>query len=308
MLRLLFIVSVLFVCLDSVERCQGEAPMSVENGLFAKGAQTTASKLFAFMNLPIAAPREEAVSQWYDRMSEEQVKFLELLNTLNAQVSDQQAQRIENFEPAGLSINLVHIARDYSNHPAHFDEIAQTYRMQPRTARTPQVQRPTTLVKTQAIEEYRAAWELLLVAPLTINSRFIRERCFEAIAAIRNNTSIPVLVFLFQRANASLQDPIQAQQVEQEQLRVLQTLNLFCNMQSLHAMIQCIKISEDNADRKPQIGGYPVRTKVVRYLLDQEQYGNGKEWRKIIETALDGKLSDADRTFLKDVLKMPESK
>jgi hypothetical protein len=130
----------------------------------------------------------------------------------------------------------------------------------------------------------------------------MRPACFEAIAAIRNDASIPVLLYLYERANAGLQSGLKSAALD-EQLKVLGTLNRYCDAASLHAMLRCVAISEVVKPPLLKVAEFTMKERVMRYLRDQENFGNGKQWREVIAAVLKENLSDADRAFLQEVLK-----
>jgi len=88
---------------------------------------------------------------------------------------------------------------------------------------------------------------------------------------------------------------------------VLKVLNRYCDSAALRAMLRCVAMSEAVPPPLPKKAGFTMKEWAMRLLRDQENYGNGKQWRVVIEKALQEKekLSDADRTFLEYVLKVP---
>lgn len=231
--------------------------------------------------------------------------FLDQLAVLNSQVDDDLARKVAEESGAGIERNLIAMARDYSKHPQHLRRLVELYGHQ-------QGERPPTVQAELATDEYRPAWELLLLSPCTEEARFNRQALFRAIGNIRNDGSIPLLMYLYEHANLDVQRRAKyRQQLDahalDEQLLVLQTLGRFCDSAALHAMLRCVAMSEAVPPPLPKKAGFTMKEWAMRLLRDQENYGNGKQWRVVIEKALQEKekLSDADRTFLEDVLKVP---
>jgi len=155
------------------------------------------------------------------------------------------------------------------------------------------------------VEKYRPAWELLLLAPTSEQAEFMRKTCFEALRDIRSDASIPLLVFLFERASAA---KLETNQASDDQIYAIVTLGNFSNIAGLQAMLNCMRMSEA-APPNPEFKNVPVKDWVLHSLLDKNNYGNGDQWRAVIENALrEEKLSDADRSFLQQMLVKPASK
>jgi len=55
-------------------------------------------------------------------------KFLELLKTLNGQVNDALAQKVQETNTGGIEPNLIAMARDYGNHPEHYEKLINFYK------------------------------------------------------------------------------------------------------------------------------------------------------------------------------------
>lgn len=156
---------------------------------------------------------------------------------------------------------------------------------------------------------------MLLLSPCTEEARFNRQALFRAIGIIRNDGSIPLLMYLYEHANLDVQRRAKyRQQLDthtlDEQLLVLQTLGRYSDSASLHAMLRCVAMSEAVPPPLPKRAGFTMKEWALRLLRGQEDEGKGDQWRAVIEKELQEKekLSDADRTFLEDVLKAPAGK
>lgn len=312
-----FLITIVFVSvgiLMATAHVRGETTMPASGPSLPKDAAATVSELLSLSQVEFSLPRGMSGADYYAELARAHAKFLDLLKVLDRQVDADLARKVAESGGGGIERNLIEMARDYSKHPEHYATLLDFYE-KPTNPRM-HVLRPPGLQKEHSLEEYRAAWELLLLAPCTEGSRFMRPTCFEAIAAIRNDASIPVLLYLYERANAGLQIGLQRDALDEqlkvlgtlnsycwvaldEQRKVLWTLNRYCNAASLHAMLRCVAISEAVKPPLPKVSS--MKEWVMGDLGYLARYG--KQWREVIAAVLKEKLSDADRSFLQEVLK-----
>lgn len=215
-----------------------------------------------------------------------------------------------NPQALALSATWSRWLGDYGHHPDRYTEFLEYYEHWARTRNPrPVVLEPRPLAPKHAVEKYRPTWELFLLAPGTRGSRFIRERCFEAITEIRNNASIPLLVYLYQRANAGVRSGYERDNALSEQVAVLVALNAYRNSIGLHAVLQCQSMSSQLRSSMTNLSGIGMKNRIIG-MLTYTRSDLGKQWREVIERELseNKKLSDADRKFLEDVLKAPVKK
>jgi hypothetical protein len=312
----LTIIFVVVGVLMATAQVRGENTMPASGSSLPKAAAATVSELLSlsqeeFVFLPGGSYMDHKAN-----LTKAHMKFLDLLKVLDRQVDADLARKVAESGGGGIERNLIEMARDYSKHPEHYAALLGFYE-HPANLRM-HILTPPGLQREHALEEYRAAWELLLLAPCTDGSRFMRPTCFDAIAAIRNDASIPMLLYLYERANARLQIGLQRDALDkqlkvlgtlnrdcsvalEEQRKVVGTLNRYCNAVSLHAMLRCVAISETVEPPLPKETRYNMKEWVIGHLRYLAHYD--KPWREVIAAVLKENLSDADRSFLQDVLK-----
>ena len=88
---------------------------------------------------------------------------------------------------------------------------------------------------------------------------------------------------------------------------MLVTLGRFRNAAALRAMLRCVAISEAEG-RAPRLSELTMKEWVIRFLRYEDGHGRAEKWRKVMAEVLQEKLSDADRSFLEEVLKGPVRK
>jgi hypothetical protein len=277
---------------------RGETTMPASGPSLPKDAAATVSELLSLSRVEFSLPLNMSGADYYAELARAHAKFLDLLKVLDRQVDENLARKVAESGGGGIERNLIGMARDYSKHPEHYATLVGFYEKPADLSM--HVLRPPGLQKEHSLEKYRPAWELLLLAPCTEGSNLMRPRGYEAIAAIRNDASIPVLLYLYERANAGLKSGHQRVALD-EQMKVIRTLNYYCNAASLHAMLRCVAISEAVKPPLPKVAEFTMKEWVMRLLRDQAHYG--KQWREVIAAVLKEKLSDADRAFLQEVLK-----
>ncbi len=231
--------------------------------------------------------------------------FREKLQVLNTLVDDETARKIAKCPDAGIKPNLIEIAREYSRNPEHLGRIVTHY-VQHR-GEEPVQAFPVDL----ATEEYRLAWELLLLSPASASIGRLRSEFFQAVSMIQNDESIPVLLWLCEQAGRVIEArasyvPFGGDPWVAEQFNVVQTLGRYRSPAALRAMLRCVEMAEAVKRIVPKKDGRCIKEWAVHMLRDHDAE-NGKPWREVIDETLQEKnaLSDADRAFLQDVLKAP---
>jgi hypothetical protein len=284
---------------------QGNPSMPASGSFLPKDVAVTVSKLLALSQQELSRPPLAVPRSRPSIARETHLEFLGLLSVLNKQVDHELARKVAESSTVGIDCNLIAIARDYSKHPKHYEQLAEHYRMaDPR----PRGLHPEAPEANHATEEYRPAWELLLLSPCSQECRFARPVFFQTIGTIGNDASIPLLVYLYEQANIDVKHRVQDGRTLDdhsldEQLLVLQTLNSYCDSAALHAMLRCVAMSESIPSPLPKTAGFTMKEWAMRLLQDQKN-NNENPWRKVIERVLqdDKKLSDKDRLLLNEVL------
>ena len=290
--------------------CHAQPVMPSSDISLPQDVAKTMKQLLALAQQEFDPPPGASQGGFYEGLPKAHQEFLDLLKVLDQQVPEDIAKRVTESTSVGIERNLVEMARDYGHHPDRYTEFLEYYEHWARTRNPrPVVLEPRPLAPKHAVEKYRPTWELFLLAPGTRGSRFIRERCFEAITEIRNNASIPLLVYLYQRANAGVRSGYERDNALSEQVAVLVALNAYRNSIGLHAVLQCQSMSSQLRSSMTNLSGIGMKNRIIG-MLTYTRSDLGKQWREVIERELseNKKLSDADRKFLEDVLKAPVKK
>jgi len=306
MLRLLYAMICLAISISTAAtQSQGQSTVPPKDHVLPKSVVTTISELLVLSQKDFTSEPGKSWMEYSSQLTKAHAQFLVLLQTLDRQVSENLATKIVNSSTATIERNLIEMARNYGQHPEYYAQLVKYY--EHPVMRDARVQRPPGLAAQHAVEKYRSTWELLLLAPSTHESRFMRRVCFQAIETIRNDASIPLLVRLYERANVGVQNGFRRNNALDEQMAVLKALNRYCDSAGLHAMLRCMAISERGPRPSLKLSGFTMKEWAVRLLGDRENYGNRKPWREVIEKVLQEKekLSDADRSFLQDAFKNP---
>lgn len=256
--------------------------------------------------------------QFLARASDEQQekvfeKFQSQFVSLAEQIPGEVQAQIVRLRGERIEANIVEMAIVQATNPRLVQDLLQYYGAAPDFGKVgPAVRRPPPLRDEHATAEHRPAWELLLLAPETRKIRFMRQRgargtVLEAIARIRNDASITVLVHAFK---AGLDSDVAGRNVGLHQLQILLTLNAYSNEKAFHAMMRCLSASGDAAKGKSavQINGRTLRDWAFRLITDQENYGNGDEWLATLRKLPSGELTEDERQLVKDAVEYLEKR
>jgi len=272
------------------------------------GVKTAVEELLLLSQREFDPPPGEAWGAFFPKdLYELHGKFLDLLKALDRQVDEDLVRRSVHDTTGDIRCRLIAIAHDFSLRPERYEELVDSYARRPRRNAAIHVHRPPMPTPQDSVEKYRLTWELLLVAPCSNDSLFMRPACFKAIGIIRNDSSIPLLVHLYRRANAGVKSGFRRGQALDEQLRIIESLHVYRNSSALGAMLRCVAISENVPAPVPKASQFTMKEWTIRYLRDEVGVTDGNRWRPVIQKALEDKdLSNADRAFLENVLnKLP---
>jgi hypothetical protein len=230
--------------------------------------------------------------------------FFAELRSLDGAVRKGDAQQLKASVVGAVERNLIEMAEHYREHPDQYTALEEYYNPPPPRGLGGHVRRPPSLLAEHAGEKYRPDWELLLVAPVSKKSGFMRKVCFDALGTIRNDASIPLLVFLYERAQLGLRSEYREQFALDEQLNVLGTLYRYHNRAALKGILRCVAISEKAPPPLPRKADRTMNEWASLLLRNNDNQVPQDAWWEIIKAVLkeDDTLSEADRTFLEDVL------
>jgi hypothetical protein len=140
-------------------------------------------------------------------------------------------------------------------------------------------------------ESYRYAWESLLLAPRTVEIRFMQQkrRIDEALAAIGNNHSLPIFVEAF-RLSATM-DKTGVETRYRLARRMLFRLIRFQSSEGLFSVLECIQIARQNDITGS--GGDQIEDDVINMIKKQEP-SDIEEWKSILRQ-IDLRRLDVDQ-------------
>ena len=145
------------------------------------------------------------------------------------------------------------------------------------------------------MESYRLPWEFYLLTPPPEDASALYDfRAAEAIGLIHNNASIVTLLFAFRITTLKGVNP---KRVEDRQTQILNALDNFANEAALRAMLECLTLSQ----QQPGGPAWDVRDYIYRLLSDQEGFGNGDGWRKVISAIPKSGLPSDQQRLLQSV-------
>jgi hypothetical protein len=197
---------------------------------------------------------------------------------------------------------LLRVARQAGKQPERLDELIRFYgRPGPYSART-RIQSPPRLERQHLTEDYRPAWEALLLASPSGAIDFMQGRfsITDALSKIGNPESLSVLGLAFSATCEAGVDATENSAAVQRQLRIMQALNRFATAESLQTTLRCLDRAEAASGGKmPKYSGDDLRGWVVRFLKDQDNYyGPREKWRAVLSSFPKDGLPASQRELL----------
>lgn len=221
-------------------------------------------------------------------------EFAAAMKKLGSLLGARECAEATEREGQDIRAKLSAIACDQRRRPSIHSEIERVYVKgvhlpDSRFPRSPEVK------AAHATEKYRLAWEYFLLSPEPEGaSPLYHFRVGDALEQIRNSVSIVALRHSCQAASRKGVDPDTA---EDRQRLALRTLNVFASQEALRAMLDCLSHTKAYPERGSE-SGWDAESYVYRLLADQENYGNGPEWRKVLASFPGEGLSPAHRKLL----------
>ena len=229
------------------------------------------------------------------KMSEAARSFASALDRLGAQVGAARCEQFRTAEGNDIEAKLVAIACDMKSRKPLYPEIERVYI---KGVHLPQAELPRSpyLKPIHVDERYRLPWEFFLLTPDVEGSSPLYDfRVTEALGRIHNNASIVTLLYAYRITTLK---GVDRRAIEDRQRLILQSLNFFASEQSLRALLECLTLSQ----QQPGGPAWDVRDYVYRLLSDQENYGNGEQWRKVITAFPKAGLPPNQRELLERAL------
>ena len=190
--------------------------------------------------------------------------------------------------PAGagpFSARLQTLASQHAAAPERVQELLDVYgRWHDDGFGTPAAQRPRDLEPRHVTEDYRAAWEVLLLAPLTPEVRFMGEKALitEALAQIGHAESVPMLELAFRSAATAGVDQRPGTLALDRQLRIVEALRLFRSDAGLQALMRSLAETEKpHGSATNQISGKTLRQWAAYYLNDDSDPVHRAQWKTV---------------------------
>jgi len=224
-------------------------------------------------------------------------------------------------ERTALQKELVAIARSYAADQNLMDELVRFYGPPQSSSRfRRRVQLPPKVSSKHATEQYRLAWEALVLAPPTRKIRFLKQmhRDLEALQQIGRSVSAPVLVEAFRFTTARNVPQRKGYSVNCQE-RILMTLaGGFYDETALEGILTCLALADKRCRGKdPKREGYytngrfTLRELTIEYLmlpnnsgkseLDRKGLEHAKKWQAVIANYSKPNLSERNRKFLREL-------
>jgi hypothetical protein len=201
--------------------------------------------------------------------------FAATLDALAHQTAPGLCAQMKAAEGRDIETKLVAIACDRKERAEAYREIERVYVKGVHSIKS-EFPRSPELKDVHVTENYRLPWEFYLLTPPSEDASPLYDfRAAEAIGLIRDNASIVTLLFAFRITTLKGVNP---KRVEDRQTQILNALNNFTNEPALRAMLECLTLSL----QQPGGPAWDVRDYIYRLLTDQEGFGNGDVWRRVI--------------------------
>ncbi len=196
-------------------------------------------------------------------------------------------------EGAGMRAKLALIALDRKKRPELYDEIFERY-VKFRVTQRRANHSPSLLGKYKS-EEYRLAWEYLLLTPGPANRLSLYEqRALKALRWIGNEASMITVLHFFEN---TCQGDIRSSPLRTFQAAALSMLGQFQNERALRAILKCSHLAMEQQRRTGlQVSRVPDK---VRQVLRNDK------WRPIIAAFPRDRLTPEQKTLLDEITDGP---
>ena len=196
---------------------------------------------------------------------------------------------------------FLRVARQAGERLTNFDELVEYYGRPSPQSEKARVQTPPWLEAKHLTEDYRPAWEALLLAPPSGSVRFMQSRftITAALAEIGSPESLPVLELAFAATCQEGKIAAEGSAEGQRQFRIMQALNTYTTAEALQVMLRCLARAEAASGGKlPKLYGHDLRERVVRFLKNEDKYKDGEKWREILKSFPKNGLNANQRELL----------
>ena len=174
---------------------------------------------------------------------------------------------------------------------------------------------PPRLIQEHLNEEYRSAWEELLVASAssTVDHKilFIRGPIYAAIDRIADSDSIPAVAKAFRLVTETDKEQYKVDRIQEQCIGILLTI---CNEEALEAILVCLDLDDKRYDergikRDTILKGLREWTLDVMLQLDyrgesdrqQPAFQKARKWKELIQKYNKPGLSENNREFIEKV-------
>jgi hypothetical protein len=235
-------------------------------------------------------------------------RFQKLLRNLAREIPRDVIRKVESWKGHDIDKSLILIGRDRADHPQRYRELVKTYgKSRSNFLRAPI---PPELKTEHLKPQYRPAWESLLLAPQNLRTGTVdyslRRRSIEALGAIRNNDSLPVLEQAW--AATTQKNVQQGPSVVHFQFDILKVLNKYPNEAGLRTILKCLSFSDrrssGTAEERVLFGRLrlTLRGWAARILSYPDTDASGKKWLDVLRKFPKDKLSKKDKQFVEEAL------
>lgn len=192
---------------------------------------------------------------------------------------------------------LLGVARGVSEHPERLDELLSVYG-KPQNPMSRAV-RPADLHPPHDTEAYRRAWEALLLAPAIGTVRIMNGNITQAISAVGNTDSIPLLQLAFSLTCHPDVDAHPSGSFDIRQREILRSLVDFPTEDSLRAILQSLDRDEAVVPLpgRASSGKKDLRGFVAKRLAGRPAPEKAK-WRQVLRSLPKDSLPPKQREFL----------
>jgi len=240
-IRICFIMSVI-LCIASVA-CAAEPEGKPILSQLPDNARATLMRLFDL------AESADNQGKGGDKLKRKHDKFQEVFTLLGVQIDDELAAQIKPSKEASdlyekILIKFIRMARKHAKHGDRFADVVGRYWHGVGVPPNPSVApRAPQLLEKHVNENYRLAWEYMVVAPRPTPQIYHGlPIAYEALTQIRNDKSIVVFVYAFSRL--CREDIPQNENVAEHQMMIMSPLFEYHNEKSLEAILKCLSLSD----------------------------------------------------------------
>jgi len=226
-------------------------------------------------------------TDWLDANVSRYKEFNRILSELSRDISEKQIARLKADADIHTEHELLLMAKGATLNPNKLQELVDFYQMPKRKpgAYGPPVLFPPSLQEKHCSEEYRYAWEVLLLAPPTEQTVHLyagpHVSASEALGRTRNPSSIPLIVLAFKMTCVSEQLGLKTLD---HQLRLIFGLNHFRNQAALEAMFECLEYKRSSGQSMDKtMSRYTLVERVERLVTDQENYNYKDDWMTVLK-------------------------